>query len=154
MTCVVVVEGARTMSVNEALAKRMSGQRAGNGGNAPEGAPGQPLLHAVGTDSPANSPGSGVTPCPSSAPEPSRAFAAPAPPDTSAELAGPRLSAAQLIDRIVTLNPTASSEFLAQFSPKSLGRYLAHLTAAQEPRGPASRWTRPGDSPAIVMAQR
>ncbi|MBM4109455.1 MAG: hypothetical protein FJ255_11715 [Phycisphaerae bacterium] len=65
-----------------------------------------------------------------------------------------RMSSAQLIDRIVTLNPTATSEFLAQFSPRSLGRYLAHLTAAQEPRGPSARWSRAGNSPAIVMAQR
>lgn len=64
------------------------------------------------------------------------------------------MSPAQLIDRIVTLNPTATSEFLAQFSPRSLGRYLAHLSQAQEPRGRGSRWSRACDTPAIVMAQR
>lgn len=60
-----------------------------------------------------------------------------------------RLTREQVVDRIITINPTATAEFLDHFSEVSLGKYLDHLIAASGPRGPQSRWDRPGDSPAI-----
>ncbi len=64
-----------------------------------------------------------------------------------------RLTREQVVDRILSLNPTASREYLSQFRDEALGRYLDHLTAASEPRGRAARWIRPGDSPAITWRQ-
>lgn len=132
MTCVVVVEGARTMSVGEALARRASG--------------------TPGPDRARSSASSNDRPTPGGTPASSGLVQTPGPDERGDSASG--LTTAQLIDRIVTLNPSATSEFLSQFSARSLGRYLAHLTAAQEPRGREARWTRPGDSPAIVSARR
>lgn len=132
MTCVVVVEGARTMSVREALARRASGTPDPD--------------RARSSASPNDRPDPAGTPAARGPGE------APGPTEPGDSASG--LTTAQLIDRIVTLNPSATSEFLSQFSARSLGRYLAHLTAAQEPRGREARWTRPGDSPAIVAARR
>lgn len=53
-----------------------------------------------------------------------------------------------LVRSIMTLNPTASEEYLGSFNDRSLAMYLAHLESAGSPRG--ARWERPCDSPAIV----
>lgn len=63
------------------------------------------------------------------------------------------LTRGQVIERIMTLNPTAGVDFLADFSERSLRAYLDHLASAQIPRGRAARWVRPGDTPGIVMAE-
>lgn len=60
------------------------------------------------------------------------------------------LSKMQITERIIAINPTATTDFLNAFGAKALKRYLEHLTAAQEPRGRRAWWLRPGDSPAIV----
>jgi hypothetical protein len=63
------------------------------------------------------------------------------------------LTRSQTIERIITHNPTASIEFLEDFSEAALRSYLDHLVSAQVPRGPLARWVRPGDTPGIVMAE-
>jgi hypothetical protein len=60
---------------------------------------------------------------------------------------------AAAVERILALNPRADIEFLAQFGAGPLETYLAHLEAAQVPRGPLARWVRPGDSPAICWRE-
>lgn len=60
---------------------------------------------------------------------------------------------AAVVDRILALNPTADTAFLGQFAAKALETYLAHLEAAQVPRGRMARWVRPGDSPAICWRE-
>jgi hypothetical protein len=60
-----------------------------------------------------------------------------------------RLTREQVVDRIIAINPTATTEFLEAFNERSLGKYLDHLLAASGPRGRRSVWPRPGDSPAI-----
>lgn len=62
----------------------------------------------------------------------------------------PRLSREQMIDRIMTLNPSAGPEFLEEFEDRLLEGYLEHLVASAEPRGRGAVWLRRGDSPAIV----
>jgi hypothetical protein len=64
-----------------------------------------------------------------------------------------RLTREQVVDRIITINPTASTTFLSKFNEQSLGRYLDHLVATSGPRGRNSRWMRPGDSPAIMTRE-
>jgi hypothetical protein len=64
------------------------------------------------------------------------------------------LTREQVVDRIITINPTATTTFLSKFSEASLGRYLDHLVAASGPRGRHARWMRPGDSPAIMARER
>lgn len=66
-------------------------------------------------------------------------------------LVDPAVAAA--VDRILILNPTADTAFLAQFGARSLETYLAHLESAQIPRGPHARWVRPNDSPAIMWRE-
>lgn len=64
---------------------------------------------------------------------------------------GRPLSAPQMIERIISLNPSATSEFLEAFRPTHLSDYLDHLVATREPRGRSSaRWVRRGDTPGIV----
>lgn len=46
-----------------------------------------------------------------------------------------RLSREQLLDRIMTLNPSATSEFLSRFADTDLDEYLARLTTARGARG-------------------
>lgn len=69
---------------------------------------------------------------------------------TGAQESGGILTAEQLIERIQALNPTAGTEYLSRFSREALMVYLEHMTSALEPRGRTARWTRPGDTPAIV----
>jgi hypothetical protein len=61
-----------------------------------------------------------------------------------------RLTREQVVDRIISINPTATADFLHRFSEDSLGKYLDHLVIASGPRGGHSRWMRPGDSPPIM----
>lgn len=61
-----------------------------------------------------------------------------------------RLTREQVVDRIITINPTATTAFLERFNESSLTKYLDHLVVASGPRGGHSRWMRPGDSPAIM----
>lgn len=63
------------------------------------------------------------------------------------------LSRSQIIERILAHNPTASVEFLEDFSEQALRTYLDHLLSAQIPRGRMARWVRPGDTPGIVVAE-
>jgi len=65
-----------------------------------------------------------------------------------------RLTREQVVDRIITINPTATTSFLSKFNEDSLGRYLDHLVATSGPRGRNARWLRPGDSPAILVRER
>lgn len=61
-----------------------------------------------------------------------------------------RLSRAQLVERIMELNPTAGREFLSRFHGNALAEYLEHLSLAAEPRGRSSGWVRRSGQPAIV----
>lgn len=61
-----------------------------------------------------------------------------------------RLSREQVIDRIVSINTSATAAFLERFETPALHHYLEHLDVARGPRGRASAWQRPGDSPAIL----
>lgn len=69
---------------------------------------------------------------------------------TNGQHVGP-LNRSQIMDRIISINPTATVAFLSRFEERPLKRYLEHLTAAQEPRGRSAWWVRPADSPAIVV---
>jgi hypothetical protein len=62
-------------------------------------------------------------------------------------------SRTQLVELIISMNPTATPAFLDQFAEPALRGYLEHLTAAQEPRGRSARWLRRADSPAIVSKE-
>lgn len=73
-----------------------------------------------------------------------------APAPVEPEPATTRMSREQVIDRIVTINTSATAAFLDRFGTASLHRYLEHLDVASGPRGRNSSWQRPGDSPAIV----
>jgi hypothetical protein len=64
-----------------------------------------------------------------------------------------RLTREQVVDRIITITPTATASFLDRFNDRSLGMYLDHLVAASRPRGRGARWLRPGDSPAILARE-
>ncbi len=70
------------------------------------------------------------------------------------EAAAAALSVAQVIDRILTLNPTATPEFLGQFPADRLERYYLRLAGAQEPRGRSSTWERIPETPAIIVHAR
>lgn len=72
------------------------------------------------------------------------------PPAVENELTECSLSREQLILQIQSLNPTATIDHLVRFSARALGLYLAHLSAATEPRGRMARWIRPAETPAIV----
>lgn len=55
-----------------------------------------------------------------------------------------------LIKSIREYNRSARRDWLSQFDSDSLQRYLDHLLHGSEPRGGASRWARPGDSPSMI----
>ena len=61
-----------------------------------------------------------------------------------------RLTREQVVDRIISINPTASVEFLGRFQDRALGHYLDHLVATSAPRGRHARWLRHAETPAIV----
>lgn len=62
----------------------------------------------------------------------------------------PTLSRPQLVERIIAINPTATTSFLNRFRPDRLADYLDRLVATQEPRGRGSRWVRRGDTSGMV----
>ena len=65
-----------------------------------------------------------------------------------------KLSFEQVVDQIISINRSATVEYLNQFKRESLDTYLDHLLASQQPRGASSRWDRPGDAPAIMSRRR
>ena len=65
-----------------------------------------------------------------------------------------QLSVQQVVDQIISINRSATVEYLSQFRRESLDKYLDHLLASQQPRGRESRWDRPGDAPAIMVRRR
>jgi hypothetical protein len=82
---------------------------------------------------------------------------APARRESSTPLAAapaPHLSREQVVDQILTINHSATADYLAQFAEPQLNKYLDHLLNAQEPRGRHARWDRPGDAPAIMTRRR
>jgi hypothetical protein len=70
--------------------------------------------------------------------------------------AAPRaeLSFEQVVNQIISINRSATVEYLKQFKRESLDTYLDHLLETQKPRGRESRWDRPGDAPAIMVRRR
>ncbi len=60
-----------------------------------------------------------------------------------------RLTREQLVDRIMTLNPTATNEFLARFGDDDLEDYLQRLNRAAGPRSRHEVWVRPPGGPAV-----
>lgn len=71
-----------------------------------------------------------------------------------APAAPPALTREQVVGHILTINQSATAEYLAQFAESELSKYLDHLLNAQEPRGRYARWDRPGDAPAIMTRRR
>lgn len=65
-----------------------------------------------------------------------------------------RLSREQVVDQIMTINPSAGRAFLEQFGAEGLCDYLDRLINARSPRGRESRFVRRGDTPAIVGGAR
>ena len=61
-----------------------------------------------------------------------------------------RLTREQVVDRIISINPTATVEFLSRFDEPALGHYLDHLVATSTPRGRHARWERHHETPAIL----
>ena len=74
-------------------------------------------------------------------------------PTTLSHAPSPALSREQVVDQIITINTSATAEFLAQFDDELLRKYLEHLNFTQGPRGSAS-WDRPNDAPAIMVRRR
>lgn len=62
-------------------------------------------------------------------------------------------SRAQIVSRILELNPTTSASFLDAFSDESLGHYLARLNALQMPRPARRGWVRTSETPAILCRE-
>jgi len=58
---------------------------------------------------------------------------------------------ATLLTQILELNPTASLDFLTQFSPIALRDYLDHLSSASMPRGRLARRLRPDNMPGVTV---
>ncbi|MBL4697374.1 MAG: hypothetical protein JKX70_00930 [Phycisphaerales bacterium] len=65
-----------------------------------------------------------------------------------------RLSREQVVDQIISINRSATAEYLEQFEQRSLDTYLDHLISSQQPRGRHARWDRPGDTPAMMSRRR
>lgn len=57
----------------------------------------------------------------------------------------------RLIEEIHALAPGAHGALLMRFSAPALALFRDHLLCAHLPRGPESRWERPGDTPAVVV---
>lgn len=60
------------------------------------------------------------------------------------------LTKPQIVDAIMSVNRSATFEFLMSFDVLDLRRYLEHLQIICEPRGSDSVWVRPADTPAVV----
>jgi hypothetical protein len=58
-----------------------------------------------------------------------------------------------VLRHIVSINPSATPGFLAQFTDEQLDLYLRHLLSAQRPRGRDAVWIRPGETRAISMTR-
>ncbi len=56
------------------------------------------------------------------------------------------LTREQLINSILSINPTAAVDFLMGFDTLDLRYYLERLQLAVGPRGKDSVWTRPGNT--------
>ena len=56
----------------------------------------------------------------------------------------------RLIELIQATNKSSTREWLEQFDCDDLRLYLDHLDMTLEPHGAQSRWTRRGDTPAVV----
>lgn len=65
-----------------------------------------------------------------------------------------QLSREQVVDQIISINRSATAEYLDQFEQDSLDTYLNHLISAQQPRGRHARWDRPGDTPVMMSRRR
>ena len=59
-----------------------------------------------------------------------------------------RLTREQVVDRIITINRSASPAFLERFAEPQLRHYLDHLTHTEQRRNVP--WIRRGETPAIV----
>jgi hypothetical protein len=57
---------------------------------------------------------------------------------------------ATVLSQILELNPTASPEFLAQFTDTALFEYRDHLLSAASPRGRFARRVRPDNTPGVT----
>lgn len=69
--------------------------------------------------------------------------------------AAPGLTCAQLVERIVQLNPSATPDFLSRFNHQALEDYFEHLQLTTSPRGRDSLWVRrPGSAAVTVRAAR
>ncbi|MBO6514347.1 MAG: hypothetical protein JJ974_10320 [Phycisphaerales bacterium] len=64
------------------------------------------------------------------------------------------LTREQVVDEIISVNPSATADFLAQFDDTLLSKYLDHLRFTARPRCGKSAWDRPGDAPAIMVRRR
>ncbi len=71
-------------------------------------------------------------------------------PSTTAESAADLPANAVVLSQILELNPTASPEFLGQFSDSALHAYLDHLLDAASPRGRFARRVRPDNTPGVT----
>lgn len=59
-----------------------------------------------------------------------------------------RLTREQVVDRIITINRSASPAFLDRFADPQLRHYLDHLTHTEQRHN--IPWIRTGETPAIV----
>lgn len=73
----------------------------------------------------------------------------PAPPPVS----GPESPRDQLVDRIIRINTSATTEFLNRFAEPELSEYLEHLLSAQRPRGRRAVRVRAPGRPGIVTGR-
>jgi hypothetical protein len=53
-----------------------------------------------------------------------------------------------MIEQIVRINTSATTDFLDRFADAALQVYLDHLTCTPQPRGRRAIWVRPGDTAA------
>lgn len=73
------------------------------------------------------------------------------------EFAEPRvggLTRAQINQRIMAINPSASLDFLDSFGIEELASYLEHLDSASRPRGRWARRVRMPGTPGICWSAR
>lgn len=65
-----------------------------------------------------------------------------------------RLTREQVVNRILSLNPSADAEFFDPFDDPQLDSYLRRLEAIQEPRGRRAVWVRATTAPGISSRRR
>ncbi|MEL7473735.1 MAG: hypothetical protein AAGK04_10500 [Planctomycetota bacterium] len=61
-----------------------------------------------------------------------------------------RLSREQILERILEINPGATTDFLADFDHTTLADYLDRLIRLRDQRGSGSRWVRRSGPPAVA----